>query len=565
MKTVDGMKTAAIIGCGRPPQNTAGHKIGWGIAGAHARGYREAFPQVQLYAVDVSAENLAAFAQAHGLPQERCFPSADALYEALTPDAVSICTWPGLHQPLTIQAARRGVPAITCEKPLALDGQEIQSILDVARRTGVRIAVAHQRRYEWPYAEAKRLIDSGLLGQQLVFEGRVGDDWDMLCWTVHWFDMANYFFDGPPKWVLAGIDHRGERRYGHAVERASTVFAEYEGGRQAIFITGPAGHGVSVRGERGMLRIGAGIQLWTEEGYRQITAPPTEMGAFGSLFADLWSSVGTDAISRCDIERTAVATQMAFAAHESARTQRRVDLPLQTWFAPLEVMQHPPQPPAEPSLRITLLADAHQEWPGVSMSGRTGLIDALAALGHVVTLVDVAQRDPTPADLAGADVLVLYHTQRKASQQTRDVLAPWFEAGRPVLVSHCGIGAYADWPQYRQWIGHYWSWPGEAHPPSDHPHLPASLHVTDPAFAVPWAQAWLPSDEVYINLPAAAPVRVLVTARTERFETPYAWQTIAHPHVITWLPGHRADMFGLEVVRDGLRAALRLLCPPGQR
>lgn len=37
---------------------------------------------------------------------------------------------------------------------------------------------------------------------------------------------------------LAGIDHTGERRYGHAVENAAIVQALYPEDRQAVFLSG---------------------------------------------------------------------------------------------------------------------------------------------------------------------------------------------------------------------------------------------------------------------------------------------------------------------------------------
>ncbi|MEX0776341.1 MAG: Gfo/Idh/MocA family oxidoreductase [Phycisphaeraceae bacterium] len=566
------MKTAAVIGCGRvPAKPVPGHKVGWSIGYAHGQGYREAFPQVELYAVDPSADNLAAFGEKHGIPASRRFASAEALYAAVTPEAVSICTWPGLHIPLARQAVERGVKAIAVEKPLGVNGAEIHEFMDLSQRKGARVAVAHQRRYEPAFVKAREMIQQGMLGERLVVEARVGGDWDILSWTVHWFDMANFLFDATPQWVLAGIDHQGERRYGHAVENASVIVAQYPGSRQAMFITGPEAlpqGGVTVRGERGLLEIADSLKLWTTEGYREVAAGEARFAsAFAAMLYDLWQSVGASgasgeaAMSRCDIRRCAVATQMAYAAHESARTQRRVALPLHTWFAPLEVMQHPVRPERTSPWRIALLADVHCDWPGMHMSGRDGLHDALVALGHEVTLLD-ATAELEPDALARTDLLVIYHTQRATAASHRAVLTPWFAASRPVVISHCGIGAYADWPEYRRWIGRYWVWGDEACadlPASGHPHVPCTLRVDDPQrFALSWREAWLPTDEFYQTLGAASDVRTLVTASTDGHEQAYAWQVVEHPHVVVWLPGHRADMFALAAVRDGLAASLAL-------
>jgi predicted dehydrogenase len=553
------MKTAAIIGCGRAPTSFDGHKVGWGIANAHAQGYREAFPGVRLYAVDPNEANLRAFAERTGLSADCCFASTEALYGAVTPECVSICTWPGLHVPQALEAIEHGACALLVEKPLAIDVFQIRELQQAARARGVRVAVAHQRRYEASFVQARNLIASGLLGQTLVIDARVGDDWDMLSWTVHWFDMASYLLDANATSVLAGVQHTGQRRYGHAVEDASVVFVEFDRGRQGTFITGPAARpvgGLTVRGERGMLVVNDTLQLWTTDGYQQITPEPTPH-SFAALLGDLWASVGNDHISRCDLEHAARATELAYAAHESAVTRRRVSLPSKTWYAPLEVEQHSATPPLRPPpLRVTLLADAHAQWPGESMSGREGLVDALAALGHRVTLLDATQ-PLKPNSLDACDLLVLYHTQQQVMPSHRQVLGRWFEAGKPVLVSHCGIGAYADWHEYRRWVGKYWVWSHEPGPPSRHPHMPCVLTVVDTSFAVGWQEAWLPIDEVYQQLGDASPVRELVNAHTaDGVNQCYAWQTKAHRNVVAWLPGHRRDIFALPAVRDGLRACI---------
>jgi predicted dehydrogenase len=558
------MKSAVIIGCGKPGQSGPGHKVGWGIAYAHANGYLGAFPEIVLYAVDPNPENLAAFAEKFSLPKERCFASAEAAFDAVTPDAASICTWPTVHAPLATLAARKGVRAVTIEKPLALDGFEINELLLIARRGKTKFAVAHQRRYEAPFLRAKELIKSGRLGEKLVFEGRVDDGWDMLSWSVHWFDMANYFFDRPPISVTAGVDHTGARRYGHAVENASVVFADYGENKQGIFITGPSAapfFGVTVRGEKGMLHADRMLKLWTTDGFETIECSGTRLeSSFTTLFKDLWRSTTEATPSLCDISLTADATLMAYAAHESARTMRTVSMPLLTWYAPLEVAQHPEKQPEEPKSSIALIADKHHEWNwvGEGTSGRDGLRDALVAMGHTVRLLEA--NAPLAADaLAGCDVLMLYHTQQKTCDTHRRAVGEWFVAGKPVVVSHCGIGAYADWPEYRKWIGRYWVWGGETLPPSGHPHLSCRLDVLDSAFDVGWTEAWLPIDEVYVNLGESGSVKSLVKAVTETgIKQDYGWQVSEHPNVVAWLPGHRSDMFRLDAIREGLAASIRL-------
>src|SRR5262249_3959966 len=155
------------------------------------------------------------------------FSSTQALYAAMKPDFVSVCTWPPLHAPMTIEAAQRGARGIICEKPMALDGGEIRQMREACEKAGARLAIAHQRRYEPHLQRARQILQGGEIGGDFVLEARVADGWDMFSWTVHWFDMANFLLDDMPASVLGGVDHTGQRRYQHAVENAAIAFVEY--------------------------------------------------------------------------------------------------------------------------------------------------------------------------------------------------------------------------------------------------------------------------------------------------------------------------------------------------
>jgi hypothetical protein len=416
--------------------------------------------------------------------------------------------------------------------------------------------------------ELKQLIERGTLGDDLCLEFRVGDGWDILSWTVHWFATANWLFGAEPTSLLAGVDHRGTRRYQHAVEDASVIFAEYAaaqpGHRQAVFITGPhtaTGAMTTLRGQNGMASLRPeGLCIWTRQGYEVIKPQKAAVSAFGMMCAQLIEAVQSNAPMSCDAQQLAAATRMAYAAHESARTQRA--LPRQQWpdFAPLEVLQHPSRKPLKVG-RVVLLADPHHLDPATKLSGRDGVIEALRSLNpQSLTMIPAEQRALTSADLVDADLLVIYHTQQKSTESDREAIGAWVQAGKPTLVLHCGIGAYSDWQAYRQWIGRYWVWGGEPLPASGHPHEPCDLRVLDGVrWDVPWSTAWLPRDEVYIRLGQAAPVHELLTAQIGGESHPAAWQSVEQENVAVFAPGHRWDIWTLPVMREGLAATTALV------
>ena len=548
--------SAAVIGCGRFVPG----KEGFAQGHAHGRGYRTAFPQITLYGVDPDPGNLAAFGEAFGLPAENLFASTQALYAAVVPDMVSIVTWPPLHAPQVQEAVAAGVKRILCEKPVALDNSEIDSLLEVCEREGVRLAIAHQRRYEPGFERMAELVRAGVVGPNPVFTGRVTDDWDMLSWTSHWFDMANFFFGGPPESILAGIDARGERRYGHAVEHHAVVFARYPGGEQAVFLSGPpafGGYSVSVEGPKGLLRFqGDGVELLSPEGVQRFEIPAAEE-SYARLIRDL---AGREPF-RCEAAQGVWGTRMVFAAQESALYQRSVALPSGVKYAPLEVREHQPGRGAAGSRgRAVVLADVHHWEPELNRSGRDGLVAALEALGFGVSLVALEEREVTAQDLEGAALLVIYHTRQAPTEATRAQVGGWIAAGKPTLVAHCGIGAWGDWPDYCRWIGRRWVWQAqEGLPASAHPHLPCEIVAQTPGWSAPWRRGWLPRDEVYIRLAESGPLEEIATLEAGGESHPCAWRSASAPNLAVFLPGHRADLWELPVMREGLDAVIGVL------
>ncbi|MCU0792010.1 MAG: Gfo/Idh/MocA family oxidoreductase [Opitutaceae bacterium] len=542
-------RIAAVIGCGKFVEG----KEGWAIGHAHADAYRQADPALRLVGVDINPDNLRAFGERFGVAPADLFTSTDAMYAALTPHYVSVCTWPKLHAPQVIEAAARGVRGIVCEKPMALDGAEIDAMLAACERAGTRLAIAHQRCYNAPYVLAKRLLDQGAIGEHPVLEARVGDGWDILSWSVHWFDLTHWLFDAAPLSVLAGVDHTGARRYQHAVENASVIFAEYPGDRQAIFITGPHNHhgevgDLFIRGTRGFMRIRGDVEVWNEAGYTRQAARAEGPTDFHALVLDLFNAVETGAPMRCDASRTANSTRTAYAAHESARLRRVIHAPFQTGFAPLEVLQHPPRP-ALPAGRVVLFADEH-----FGSGGREGIAEAITELTGTAPLVIDATKGLTAADLADAGALLLYHTQSEPSDSTRAALTTWVESGKPTVFVHCACGGYPNWDAYKQWAGRVWVWgPGG----SEHPYEPCTLTPLG-AGVGDLASAWLPLDEVFIKLASTSETEDLAEVQISSGRYPAAWRSKRWPNITAWIPGHRREMWTLPALREGLLAQIRL-------
>jgi predicted dehydrogenase len=110
------------------------------------------------------AGNIAGTEDAIDLSGMELFEDAEALFDSGKCDAVSIALPTYLHKQYTVKALEAGLHVL-CEKPMALNSADCQSMCDAAAASGKILQVGHCIRF-WPeYAATKQLIDSGEYGQ----------------------------------------------------------------------------------------------------------------------------------------------------------------------------------------------------------------------------------------------------------------------------------------------------------------------------------------------------------------------------------------------------------------
>ena len=101
---------------------------------------------------------------------ERLTDSADEVFGREDIQAVVISTPTETHADYMERAARAG-KAIFCEKPLSLGLGRATRAVEVVRRCGVPFQIGFDRRFDPGYAEVKRQLDAGGLGQVDQFMG----------------------------------------------------------------------------------------------------------------------------------------------------------------------------------------------------------------------------------------------------------------------------------------------------------------------------------------------------------------------------------------------------------
>lgn len=116
------------------------------------------------------------------------------LFDEVKPDVVHICTPHHTHAAIAIDALERGIDVVL-EKPLAHTRDDADRLVQAAGRSGARIAVCFQNRYNVPVRAAHAALSSGELGAILGASA-----------TVLWHRTAAYYLDRPwrGRWSTGG-------------------------------------------------------------------------------------------------------------------------------------------------------------------------------------------------------------------------------------------------------------------------------------------------------------------------------------------------------------------------
>ncbi|RSL35366.1 gfo/Idh/MocA family oxidoreductase [Salibacterium salarium] len=149
---------AAVIGCGSIAKNR------------HLLEY-EANEQVEITAVcDVVESRLTDTAEVYGAA---AYTDYKKLLQDEKVDVVSVCLPNALHAPVSIAALEAGAHVL-CEKPMATSSQEAQDMIDAAERNGRKLMIGHNQRFVSSHERARRLIQSGEIGNIYSFRTTFG-------------------------------------------------------------------------------------------------------------------------------------------------------------------------------------------------------------------------------------------------------------------------------------------------------------------------------------------------------------------------------------------------------
>ena len=261
------------------------------------------------------------------------FDSYKALSDACELDAVVICTPPASHPEICHYFIEHGVHVL-CEKPFAVNVKEALGVVDVAKEKGITITMASKFRYVDDVIKAKQIVDSGILGDIVLFENaftarvEMANRWNsdpslsgggvLIDNGTHSFDIARYFL-GP----LAEVEvMEGKRSQGLDVEETVRIFIRSQRGvigniDLSWSINKQLPSYLSIYGSRGTVVVG-----WKEAKYCQSSSSEwvvfgrgyDKVGAFRNQLQNFTRAIrgeekllinGTDAVASVEVVEAA--------------------------------------------------------------------------------------------------------------------------------------------------------------------------------------------------------------------------------------------------------------------
>jgi len=155
------MVKAGIIGTGKTI----------GIASMHLNGYQRT-EGVELTAIyDIKPEAAREWCKRHELSEDLICETLDEFWGKV--DAVSICTPNYLHIHYIKEALKNG-KHVLCEKPLCTEVEDMDEIERLCKESPMVTAIGFNYRFIPMYITAKKLVESGVLGDIILYRHSMG-------------------------------------------------------------------------------------------------------------------------------------------------------------------------------------------------------------------------------------------------------------------------------------------------------------------------------------------------------------------------------------------------------
>ena len=184
--------------------------VGCGGMGRHHLNVLRALPDFEIVGLcDVSEDARARAGEEYGVGG--LYDDPGAMCDAERPDIVTVATQTRHHHDPTVAALQRGVSVI-CEKPIALDLREADSMVEAAEASGAKLSIHQQNHVHPGILKALDLVADGAVGDVMIVRGRnkagrrSGNEFMEM--GTHITDMMMRFA-GPPEWCSGTVMYEG--------------------------------------------------------------------------------------------------------------------------------------------------------------------------------------------------------------------------------------------------------------------------------------------------------------------------------------------------------------------
>jgi len=329
---------------------------GW-VASVRAECFQR-LPGIELRAVaDSNHDHLSAFANEYDIPDYHI-----DWHELISHDDISvvhIATPNYLHAEMIMASARAG-KHIICEKPLCLNLEEADLMIDTCRRQGVKLCYAERLCFAPKFMRAKQLVDAGSIGQ--IYSVKLSEKcdgptsskaWDkaqagggaLVDVACHGIEFCRWVMDKQPVRSVYAQLNTHQHNNNSELEDDVIVIMEFEQDRTALIesswaLKGPSQSRAEILGTEGVIHAdlvgGIGLQCFTEKGLTQGNEEWPFCGydwiwerGFPQEVAHFIECIRKDVEpSECGEDGRAV-LEIMLAAYHSASTGQKVTLPFQ--------------------------------------------------------------------------------------------------------------------------------------------------------------------------------------------------------------------------------------------
>ncbi|MFQ5717825.1 MAG: Gfo/Idh/MocA family protein [Nitrospinales bacterium] len=258
-----------IVGCGRVGSLLEEDSLR-GKPCTHAGGFQAPASTQLVAGCDIDSSRLKTFGKRWGV--SRLYTDYREMLRQEDLDIVCIATWTSLHSEMTIAAARAGARGIYCEKPIAIDLRQAQKMVRLCERKQIPLIINHERRWDFYYQQARKIIQSGKIGEPRAIIGNA------LSWKPRKLPVKDYgggalfhdgthltdlllYFGGPIDWVVGHESRPDGKQY---IEETACAMIQFRSGALGFIEGGGArkyfNFELDVQGSEGRILIGNGGQ-----------------------------------------------------------------------------------------------------------------------------------------------------------------------------------------------------------------------------------------------------------------------------------------------------------------